>query len=133
MLEVSTGSVGDEQRAEQEASVQSGRSAGAWRARQCGGQRHREDELAQRQVPGALQHLALDLQAVPEEDHDQRDERQIRRRSPSGAEVEHFEAAVAQHEAREHEQRGQREKLRRARPDRSAPRMSSAPKTAPRR
>ena len=49
------------------------------------GDRHRDRELAQRQVPVALQHLALDLEAVPEQDHDQRHGRQIRRRSPSSA------------------------------------------------
>ena len=40
-------------------------------------------ELAQRQVPRALQHLGLDLEAVAEQDHDQRDDRELPRRSPS--------------------------------------------------
>ena len=41
------------------------------------GDRHREHELAQRQPPRALQHLALDLEPVAEQDHDQGDDREV--------------------------------------------------------
>ena len=78
MLEVSTGIGRREQRAEQERlgpgePEQHVRGDGDDR----GGDRHREHELARGQVPLAFEHLALDLEAVAEQDHDQRGEREI--------------------------------------------------------
>ena len=109
-LEESTGSVGDSSAPSRNASVQY-RSMRAWAASAtiARGDRHREDELAQRQAPLALQHLAVDLESVAEEDHDQRDLRELGHEARPGAEVEHLEAAVAEHEPGEHEHRRQRE------------------------
>ena len=41
------------------------------------GDRHRQHELAQRQLPRRLEHLGLDLEPVAEQDHDQRDDREV--------------------------------------------------------
>ena len=71
--------------------------------------RHRQHELAQRQAPRLLQHLGLDLEPVAEQDHDQRDDRQRPRRSPTPASNRAPQAALAEHEAGQHEERGQRQ------------------------
>ena len=47
------------------------------------GQRHRHRELAQRQPPRLLEHLALDLEPVAEQDHDQRHEREVVHERPT--------------------------------------------------
>ena len=69
------------------------------------GERHRQDELAQRQVPRLLQHLGLDLEPVAEQDQDQRDTARPWTKSDVRVEVEHLEAALAEHEPGHHEQR----------------------------
>ena len=74
-----------------------------------GGDRHRDHELARGQVPLAFEHLALDLEAVAEQDHDQRGEREVLDEARMRAEVDLAEAARAEREAGEHEQRGQRQ------------------------
>ena len=74
-----------------------------------GGDRHRDDELAERQPPLALEHLRLHLEAVAEQDHDQRDRGQDGDEARARVELEHLQAALAEHEAREDEERGERE------------------------
>ena len=68
-----------------------------------------EHELAQRQAPRALQHLALDLEPVAEQDHHQGDHREVGVERSAGVEVDDLQPAVAEHEARDDEQRGERE------------------------
>ena len=76
MFEVSTGSVGESSAPSSNDSVHvSPINRCAATATMPGGERHRDSELAQRQMPRALQHLPLHLQAVAKEDHDQSDER----------------------------------------------------------
>ena len=96
-------------------------------------QRHRHHELAQRQPPGRLQHLGLDLEPVAEQDHDQRDDRQVVHEARARVDLEHAEAAVAEQEAGEHEGRGQRQERavdeaggERAAPSAAPPRISVA-------
>jgi len=60
-------------------------------------------------VPGPLEHLGLHLEAVAEEDDDQSYGRQSRGEAPRRVEVDHSGAALTEGEAREHEQRGERE------------------------
>ncbi len=131
MLDVRIGSVGDSSAPSRNASVQLSptivRPASATSER---GDGHRDEELAQRQVPLALKHLALDLEAVAEEDHDQRRIRQIptnpdwalkeiQRKPPSPtAKPTSTNRAVSDM------------KLRRASPDSSAPAINSPPSTA---
>ncbi len=74
-----------------------------------GGDRHRDHELARGQVPLAFEHLALDLEAVAEQDHDQGGEREILDKAGVRAEVDLAEATRAEREAGEHEQRGERQ------------------------
>ena len=89
------------------------------------------DELAQRQVPRLLEHLGLDLEAVAEQDHDQRDDREV---------ADEPDVRV---EARAPEPARRRARTRRARtapsatgscgarcPESSAPPTSSAPSTS---
>jgi len=76
---------------------------------QAGGDRHREHELEQGDVPGPLEHLGLHLEAVPEEDDDQRDGRQRGDEASRRVEVEHSGTALPEGEARQHEKRGERE------------------------
>ena len=80
------------------------------------------DELAQRQPPRALEHLRLDLETVAEQDHDQRDRGQHGHEARPGVELEHLQAALAEHEAGEHEERRQRQEraMRDARQQRAA-------------
>ena len=80
----STGSVGDSSAPTRKASVHV-RSMSALRRQRDddGGDRHGEHELAQRQVPGPLQHLGVDLEAVAEEDEHERRDRQVVARRPS--------------------------------------------------
>ena len=73
------------------------------------GDRHRDDERAQRHVPFAAEHLGLDLEAVAEQDHDERDDRQHRHEPACRVELEHAEPAGAEREAGEDEQRRQRQ------------------------
>ena len=61
------------------------------------------------QPPLALEHLALDLDPVAEQDHDQGDGRELDDEARLGVELEHAEPAVAEHEARHHEDRGHRQ------------------------
>ena len=56
----------------------------------------------------ALEHLALDLEAVAEQDHDQGGEREILDEARVGAEVDPTGAAATEREAGEHEQRRER-------------------------
>ena len=76
---------------------------------QDAGDRHGQDQLARRQPPLALEHLGLDLDAVAEQDHDQRDGGELDDEARLGFELEHLEAAVAQHEAGHHEHGGHRQ------------------------
>ena len=122
MLEVSTGSVGESRAPIRKDSVQenpisSVRGDGDDRRRD----RHRQHELAHGQTPLALEHLALDLQPVAKQDHDQRDERQILDEARAGAEVDPAETTRADHEAGQHEQggEGQERALRQPRQERT--------------
>ena len=101
---------GREQRAEQEAlgPVEIGHGVGQ-RRHQDRGERHRQHELAERQVPGRLEHLLLDLEAVAEQDQHERHHREALHEAAGGIELEHLEPAVAQHEAGDHEARRERE------------------------
>ena len=54
-----------------------------------------------------LEHLALDLEAVAEQDHDQRHGRQLGDERRTGIEAERTGDARSEDEAHEHEQRGQ--------------------------
>jgi hypothetical protein len=67
------------------------------------GERHRERELAQGQVPGLLEHLLLHLEPVPEQDQDQGDDRQPLDEVRGRVEVEQPEAALAEQESGHHE------------------------------
>ena len=60
------------------------------------GERHREHELPERQVPGLLKHLLLHLEAVAEQDHDQRDHREALDELRRRVELQHLEAALAE-------------------------------------
>src|SRR5580698_9342393 len=60
-------------------------------------------------MPSSLQHLALDLQSVAEQDHDQGDERQVLHKPRLGTEADQFQTAVSDHEPGQHEQSGKRE------------------------
>ena len=71
--------------------------------------RHRQRELAERQVPGLLEHLGLDLEAVAEQDHDQREHREVVHEARARVEVEHLQAAMAEGEAGQHEGRRERQ------------------------
>ena len=71
--------------------------------------RHGHHELAERQPPGLLEHLRLDLEPVAEQDDDQRDRGQVLDEARLGGEVEHLEPAVTEHEAGDDEQRRHRE------------------------
>jgi hypothetical protein len=73
------------------------------------GQRHRDDELAQRQPPGGLQHLGLDLEPVAEQDHDQGHGGEVVHEGRARVDVEHAEPALAEHEPGDDEHRGQGE------------------------
>ena len=73
------------------------------------GDRHADRQLAQGQAPVALQELALDLQSVAEEDHDQGHRGEVTHKAGAGAEVENAGDARAQEEARKHEHGRQRE------------------------
>ena len=109
-LEDSTGSVGASSAPSRKLSVQPRPVERVRRERDDrGGDRHRDDELAERQPPLALEHLRLDLEPVAEQDHDQRDRGQHGHEARARVELEHLQAALAEHEAREHEERGQRE------------------------
>jgi hypothetical protein len=68
---------------------------------------HRDGELAQWQLPLALQQFPLDLQAVAEQDHDQRDGGEVGDQARAGLEVQHAGRSLAEDEAGEHEQGGQ--------------------------
>ena len=60
-------------------------------------------------MPLALEHLRLDLEPVAEQDHHQRDDREVVDELRARAEVEHLEPAFAEHEAGDDEQRRQRQ------------------------
>ena len=78
----STGSVGDSSAPRGSTRSSRGRSRRAWRAATIAAVSGiAEHELAHRQAPRALQHLGLHLEAVAEQDHDQRDDRQLARRT----------------------------------------------------
>ena len=110
MLDVNTGSVGASSAPSRNDSVhESPTSRRADAATMIVVSGIAEHELAQRQMPLALEHLALDLEAVAKQDHDQRREREILDEARARAEVDPVEAAVADREAREHEQRRERE------------------------
>ena len=94
------------------------------------GHRHPDRKVARRQVPRALQHLGLDLQPVAEQDHDQRDDRELAHEARLGVEVEHAQSPpwpstnpVITNSAVSDR------KLRCAIPDRSAPPTRQAPNT----
>ena len=76
---------------------------------QQSGHRHAEDQVAERQVPGLLQHLGLHLEAVAEQDQHQRDHREALHEVRGRVEVEHLEAALAEHESRHDEERRERQ------------------------
>jgi hypothetical protein len=69
------------------------------------GDRHPDRQLAQWQLPVALQQLAVHLQAVAEEDHDQRHCRQIGDEAGARLEMQDADRTVTQEEPRQHEQR----------------------------
>ena len=100
--EDSTGSVG-----ESRAPTQEGLGPAEVRERvgrqghQHAGERHGEHELPERQVPRLLEHLLLHLEAVAEQDHDQRDHREPLHELRRRVELEHLEPALAQQEARD--------------------------------
>ena len=54
-----------------------------------------------------LEHLLLHLEPVAEQDHDQRDHREALDELPGRIELEHLEAALPEHEPRDHEERRQ--------------------------
>ena len=76
-VEDSTGSVGESRAPSRNDSVQP-RSVSACvaSATSTRGERHRQHELAERQVPGPLEHLRLHLEPVAEQDQDQRHDRE---------------------------------------------------------
>ena len=57
-----------------------------------GGDRHRQHELARRQPPRRCSISRLDLEPVAEQDHDQRDGRELLDEARLGVELEHAEA-----------------------------------------
>jgi hypothetical protein len=71
-------------------------------------ERHGQHQLAQRQVPGALEHLGLHLEAVAEEDQDQRDHRQRGDEARRRVERQHLQSPLPQCEPGDHEQRCER-------------------------
>ena len=98
--EESTGSVGDSSAPEQ-AGLEPAEADDPVRddRDQRAGDRHRERELAERQVPRLLEHLRLDLEAVAEQDHDQRDDREVVHEARARVELEHLQPALAEREA----------------------------------
>ena len=73
----------------------------------------------------------LDLEPVAKQDHDQRDDRESCDEGGARVEVQDLEAALAQREAGEHEQRRERQEAAAAtRPETSAPATSSRPRTS---
>ena len=109
-LDDSTGSVGESSAPTRKLSVQlrSVTHVGG-HGHEPGGDRHRQHELAEREVPGRLEHLGLDLEAVAEQDQDQRDDGHGLHEAAARVELEHLEPALPEREAGEHEDRGQRQ------------------------
>ena len=90
-LEDSTGSVGESSAPSRNDCVQDSEvSRCAADSDDHGGQRHRQGELSQRQPPVLLEHLAVDLQPVAEQDHDQGDRREVGDERGSRVEVKTF-------------------------------------------
>ena len=122
--EESTGSVGESSAPRRNDSVQS-RSVSACvaTATSAAVMRHREHELAQGQVPLLLEQLRLHLEPVAEQDQDQaRRSRASATKPDSASNSSTLGAALAEGEARQHEERGQREEAalrepRQQRPD----------------
>ena len=133
--EDSTGSVGASSAPSRKHSVQprsvSACAASATIARR---QRHREHELAERQVPGLLEHLRLDLEPVAEQDHDQRDDRQVGHEARRRVELEHARRRRRRARTRRATNSAVSDRNeRRTSPESSAPTISSTPNTARRR
>ncbi len=85
-LDDSTGSVGASSAPSRKHSVQvRSVSSRAHERDDPRGQWHRQHQLAQRQMPVVHQHLLLDLEAVTEQDHDQRHGRQVADEGGAGA------------------------------------------------
>ena len=95
------------------------------------GERHRERQLAQREVPRLLEHLLLHLEPVAEQDHDQRDHREAlhelprsgRARAPRGRPRPSTNPAITKAPSATGTDL-------RASPEMSAPATSSTPNTA---
>ncbi len=122
--EDSTGSVGESSAPSRKrlgpAQARSSRARAARRSMR--GDRHRDRELAQRQLPVALQQLAVHLEAVAEQDHDQRDRREVVDEAGARLEVQDAERRLRRAGSRRARTRAVSESmLRRARPDSSAP------------
>ena len=130
-LEESTGSVGDSSAPSRNDSVHD-RSVSAWATSATSAPviGIAERELAHRQPPRLLQHLGLDLEPVAEQDHDQRDRGELLDEPGLGVELEHAEAALAEHEPATTKTAVIDRKLRCATPEARAPTISSAPKTS---
>ena len=108
--EESTGSVGDSSAPSRQASSQpSPTTQCATSATSAPVIGIAERELAERQVPRLLEHLGLDLEAVAEQDHDQRDDRQVVHEARARVELEDLQPALAEGEARQDEHRRERQ------------------------
>ena len=81
-----------------------------------------EHELAQRQVPGPLEHLGVDLETVAEEDEHERGDREVAHEARPRIDLQDVQPVVAEQEPDEHEDRGQRQERapREARQQRAA-------------
>ena len=128
----STGSVGDSSAPTQEAlRPATGRSARLAPARRS--PRSSASPIASLRsgrCHARLEHLALDLEPVAEQDHDQRDDRERRRRTPSAGRSRAPRARRARARTRRATNSAVSDrKLRCAIPDSSAPPTSSAPST----
>ena len=128
--EESTGSVGESRAPTRNDSVQS-RSVSAWVAsgHEHARERHREDELPEREVPRLLKHLLLHLEPVAEQDQDQRHHREALHELPRRVELEHLEPPSPSTKPAT-TKAAVRDRKPRASPEMSAPPTSSTPKTA---
>ena len=72
------------------------------------GDRHRQDEFAQRHAPLTLQHLGVDLEPIAKQDQDERHDRKVLDHRVAGVEVQDLEAAAAEDDAGDDVQRCQR-------------------------
>ena len=97
---------------------------------QRAGDRHAERELAHRQPPRLLQHLGLDLEPVAEQDHDQRDRREVLDERRLGVEASTSRPPSPSTKPATTKTAVIDRKLRCASPEASAPTISSPPKTS---